>query len=296
MPTKPKPSPTARPAGGKPKAKVKLWVLWEPPAQVLVVAFIAAIFAGAGLMAIRFSNANAPNQQADGSGLLWQDGPNASVGNLVSPAAGMSSPLQNWRAADEHVYGGATIRVVEDDTKGKAIEYFGVANGSHAGTHGQKQRAEQVADISLKKGSTYWFGFDMLVAGDGGVTTGRQSIWQILPQPDKSPAKLWLAVNSNEQGLVLETEESSLRVGPVPVEKWSRLVIGVHMDDDKDAWFEVWRDGQLAITKQTLANGVLPVGTSTGVMSAGLYRSPEPWDLRIRMAQFKIGTSKDAVQ
>lgn len=296
MPNKPKSSKVVRPAGGKPKAKVKLWVLWEPPAQVLVVTVVAAIFASAGLIALRFGNANAPNQQVGVNELLWQDKPDSAVGSLVSPAAGVGSPLQNWRTANDYVYGGATIRVVEDETKGKAIEYFGVANGGHAGPYGQKQRAEQIADLSLKKESIYWFGFDLLVAGDGGVTSGRQVIWQVLPQPDKSPAKLWLAVNTNEQGLVLETETSSLRVGALPDKQWSRLVLGVHVDDDNDAWFEVWRDGQLAVPRQQVAGGVLPVGTSTGAMSAGLYRSPEPWDLRVRMANVKIGSTQEAVQ
>lgn len=296
MPTKPKSSKVGRPAGGKPpKAKVKLWVLWEPPAQILVISVIAAIFAGAGLMAVRFSNANAPDSSMTNGQVLWQDGPDSAVGSLVSPAAGASAPLQNWRTGSEYMYGGATVRVVSDDIKNEAIEFFGIANSSHAGSYGQMQRAEQLADINLKQGSTYWFGFDVLVAEGGGVTSGRQAIWQILPQPDKSSPRLWLAINSNERGVAIETPTSSVRVGAVPDQSWSRFIIGVHMSDDDDAWFEVWRDGQITISRQKLRGGVLPVGAG-GAMSAGLYRSPEPWDLRVRMADFKIGTTKEAVQ
>lgn len=296
MPAKSKKSKvTARPAGRKPpQAKAKLWVLWEPPIQILLVTAVIAVFASAGFVAIRFSDAaDNKNRQASDSQLLWQDVPASPVGSLIS-ANGTAAPLHNWRTAGSYVYGGGTIRVVADDTKNKAIEFFGAANMSQADAYGNNQRAEQIADLSLKKGGTYWFGFDIKVAPGGGVASGRQSVWQILPQPDRSQAKLWLALNSNREGLSVEADRLSLTAGQVPDTSWVRIVLGVHLADDDSAWVEIWRDGQQIAARQPVPGGVLAKNVNSGLMAAGLYRSQQSWDAKVRMANLKIATTRDA--
>lgn len=298
MPTRSKKSKTAtRQAGGKlPKARAKFWVLWEPPAQILLVTVVVAVFASAGLVALRLSDAAVnDNQQVKNGGLLWQDSPASPIGSTVSPAAGAATPLRNWRVANSYVYGGGAIRVVADNTKGKAIEFFGAAGKSQPDAYGQNQRAEQIADLNVKKGDTYWFGFDLWVAPGGGVASGRQSIWQIIPQPDKSQAKLWLALNSNQDGLALEADTVSFPVGQVSDRSWNRIAIGVHVADNDDAWVEVWRNGERVVSRQTVPGGVLAENVTSAMMTAGLYRSPQPWDVTVRMANLKIATSKDAV-
>jgi hypothetical protein len=298
MPTKATAPKTGRPAGGKqPIPKVKFWVLWEPPSQLIFFIVIMTAFAGVGYLAIHYSSAESIDRQTASGPLLWRDGPDAAIGSLVSPAVkGSDDSLQNWRASPHYVYGGATVKVVPDSTKTKAIEFFGVANGGQNDGQGHHQRAEQVADLNLKKGSTYWFGFDLFVSSGGGVSSGRQAIWQILSQPATSPSKLWLALNSNQEGLAIETDGVSLPIGSVPDKAWSRLVMGVHVDDNQDAWIEVWRDGALVAGRQSVPEGVIAAGASSGVMTAGLYRTPQPWDLSLRMANFKIASDRDAVQ
>lgn len=292
MPTKARsPKNTGRPAGGKQsKPKLKLWVLWEPPAQVLLFVVVAALFAGAGFTAMRFSDAQSNDDATAGSKtVLWQDTPDSNIGQV---------PAQHWltTAASQYVYGGATVGVVADETKGKVIEFFGQANGSHVDAYGYNQRAEQIADLGIKKGNTYWFGFDLLIPSGSGVTNGRQAIWQILPQPDKSPAKLWLAVNSNQDGLAIESDKASIRIGSIPTSQWSRVVIGVRVEDDSSAWVEAWRDGQLTSNKRPIEGGVVSSNVGSAAMSVGLYRSPQPWDLSVKMANLRIGTTRDAVQ
>jgi hypothetical protein len=299
MPTKARPPKAGRPAGGRQtKPKFKLWVLWEPPSQLLMVLIVAALFAGAGIIAIRYSSAQSIDDGSDSgtSPLLWQDVPDSEVGSLLSASSNKQKPLQNWRDSSQYIYGGTSVRVVPDSTKGKALEFFAVANRGHSDSYGSSnQRAEQVADVGLKKDSTYWFGFDLFVAPGSGIATGRQSVWQLLPQPNKSPAKLWLALNSNQEGLAIETDKASMRIGAVPDTQWTRIVIGVHVQSDNTAWIEAWRDGQLALSRQSVEGGVLSGSASSAIASMGLYRSTQPWDLSVRMANLKIGATRDVV-
>jgi hypothetical protein len=298
MPTKAKSQqPVSRPIKGKRlKAKAKFWVLWEPAARVLVVGIAMAIFASAGLTALRYGNAaqSVDDQQPISGSLLWADEPSSPVGSVITPA-GSSQLLQHWRSDARYVYGGSAVKVVQDNTKNKALQFHGAAREGQADAYGNNQRAEQIADISLKKGGTYWFGFDVWVAPGSGVASGRQSIWEILSQPDKSQSKMWVALNSNQNGLAIETDQASLQLGSVPDEAWSRLVIGAHITDSSDAWLEVWRDGRPIVSRQSVAGGLVGKGASSGLMAAGLYRSPQPWDLTVRMANLKIATTREAV-
>lgn len=295
MPSKAKIQPASSSAKAKRlKAKAKFWVLWEPPARILVVTVAAGIFASAGLVALRASSAQPTTQQTASGLLLWQDEPASPVGSIISASAS-SQVMQHWRPSTRYIYGGGTVRVVQDGTKNKALEFFGAANMSQPDAFGDNQRAEQIADVSLKKGGTYWFGFDLWVAPGGGVSSGRQSVWEILSQPDKTPSKLWVGLNSNQDGLAIETNSTSSPVGSIPDKAWSRLVIGAYITDDNDAWMEVWRDGQLVAARQSVPGGLVSDSANAAMMAAGLYRSAQPWDLKVRMANLKIANNRDAV-
>ena len=301
MHTKSKSAKVSRPVApteNKPvKAKAKLWVLWEPATQTFVIAIMIAVLASMGVVAMQYSDVAAGNGQAQASTsqLLWQDAPASPVGSSIASGKGSASPMRNWRTANNYIYGGGAIRVVADDTKGEALEFFGAANKSQSDANGQNQRAEQIANFSVKKDSTYWFGFDLWVAPGSGVASGKQSIWQILPQPDRSQAKLWLALNSNREGLALETDTASLPIGQASDKSWDRIVIGVHVADDEKAWLELWRNGQQVVGRQFMPGGVLAKNADSGLMAAGIYRSEQAWDLKVRMANLKVATTRDVV-
>jgi Polysaccharide lyase len=295
MPAGPKQPKPRLAAGKQPQARAKFWVLWEPPAQLLILTVIGAVFASAGLVALRYSNAQSTQNNAEVASVLWQDAPDARIGTLVTSSNADSAKVTHWRSAAGYTYGGASTKVVADSDKAKALEFFGAANSSSATAEGQNQRSQQLAAVGLDKGGTYWFGFDLNIRPGSGVASGRQTVWELLAQPDKSPSKLWLAYNSNQEGLAIETDSGSYRIGALPDTQWTRIAIGVNVQSDGSAWVEVWRDGQLALDRQTIEEGVIANGASTATMAAGLNRQPQPWDVTIRMANFTIATTKDDV-
>jgi|GEM_PF-2684225 len=298
MPTKPKTSISKRPTSigqSRPsRPKVKLWVLWKPPTQLLTFIGIGLMFASVGLLALRYSNAQTPHTQTDSS-IIWRDTPDSEVGTSAG-TSGADLSLKNWQSMTGLVYGGGNVKVVYDSEKGRAVEFIGAAHKSDNDAYGQNQRAEQIADSVLRKGQTYWIGFDLKVVPGSKVANGRQSVWRLLSQDgDASSSKLWLALNSNQPGLSIETDSSSLRVGDSPENRWTRLTVGVHVADEGSAWYEVWRDGHMAVGRQQVPEGTVSSETAGAMMAAGIYRSMQDWNLSTRMANFEIATEREVV-
>jgi len=75
MSTRARPPKTSRPAGGKQsKPKAKFWVLWEPPAQLLLLISVAILFASAGYIAVRYSSAQSADDGTQTTEVLLRDG------------------------------------------------------------------------------------------------------------------------------------------------------------------------------------------------------------------------------
>lgn len=235
--------------------------------------------------------------------LLWQDKPDSPIG---TKAISQSQWLENWLPAPYNIRYGGSISVVADPVKGKAIEFFG-----RGGVHGDDgynpyQRAELVPDLndlpggggsSLVIGKTYWFGFDLWIGRGVGISRNHSLIWQIKQDPDAGSPNIEFSLQRHQEGLhMLTADGGNYQLGPVPVEQWTRFVIGAKITNGSDSWVEVYRDGQVKVPRTTLSSGMVQGNPKWAYMKTGTYHGPQSWDLRIRMANYKIGTTKEIVQ
>ncbi len=241
---------------------------------------------------------NPPNPP--GPDLLWYDAQEAPVGTQHYSGTGFKS----WYPSSSgNVMGRGTVRMVADSVKGKAIEYAGAS-----GSDNPYQRAELVpglnmvggpGDASMAIGQTYWFGFDFWAGQGIGNARNWQLVWQIKPHPSGTTSPhIELSMNAyGRTGLVMDLTNSNHSLGQVPVNQWTRFVIGVNITKGSDSWIEVWRDGQNVMQRRSVPNGAVKSEAIWAYMKTGIYRGPnQGWEVKTRQANFKIGTTKAIVE
>ncbi len=267
---------------------------------------VSGVATASGQQAVKFgSTANpnpSPNPNPPNGQLLWSDAPASPVGMKFDNE---SNWPQNWFPAAYNLKYGGSAQIVADPVKGKAIEFFG-----KGGVHGDDgynpyQRAEIVPafrDVpggggsSLAIGKTYWFGFDFWVGPGVGISRNHSLVWQVKQDPDAGSPNVEFSLQRHQEGLHMLTAGGNDPLGPVPVERWTRFVIGIKITNGSDSWIEVYRDGQTLIPHKALSGGAVKGSPKWAYMKTGIYHGPQAWDLRTKMANFKIGTTKSSVE
>lgn len=227
-------------------------------------------------------NPPSPNPSPPGR-LIWSDAPASPVGK--------SHPLENWENASWNFAGGATATVVSDPVKGKAIRFFGPANG----TNGSFQRGELVPTYdNIKPGEQLWLAYDLWVDSPLGLARAHQQLWQIKSAPSEGSPTFAVNINNHREGLV--TGNNGTLFAPTPYNKWVRLIFGFNVTTGSSSWMEIWQDG-VNVQPRYSTGALYRSGDSKVYLKIGVYRAaPKPYDITMRMANFKLGTTKEIVQ
>lgn len=214
--------------------------------------------------------------------LIWSDTPDSPVGRA-------HPTLTNWEKAEWNIYAGCTVKVVDDVVKGKAIRSLAPAGGNRDGN----QRGELVPTYdSIKNGELLWLGFDLLIPECDGLARSWQQVMQLKSYPSESYAVFSLNVNNHRPGVVVGN--NGALVAPTPYDKWTRIVIGLNIVQNSDAWHEVWRDGTLVVPRTHERN--MRTGDRSCYLKLGNYRKGGlPYPLDMRFARLAIGRTRDAV-
>ncbi len=234
------------------------------------------------------------------TGLIWCDEPASPVGK--------AAPLQNWADAPWNIYGGASVSVVADASRGKAIRTYGPGNTIDPAQG--NQRAEIVPSANFSPGQTRWIGFDLYVAPNTPPSPSWQSAFQIKTGgPADRYGNVGLSVSEyNSNDLVVGDGASRMEshpIGPKPNGTWTRLVYGVFVSTTPgQGWVEIWRDGANVLPRDpwttknadgTMGSTMFPGGSNTNYLKFGLYHGPSPHNTDFRYARLKIGATRESV-
>jgi hypothetical protein len=227
------------------------------------------------------------------------------IGHVVPGNEVYGKNLAGWEDTPWNMVGGGTVSVVSDGRGGKAMRSFGPANQGRDGS----QRAEQVPAYYPGNNDMVWMGFDLWVNADLGVSNTWQGVLQGQNSAQGSPN--WsLGINQfGHEGLDIGghyKEHSLAYLGATPYGKWTRIVIGEQLSGSAGAGsIEVWRDGVKVLAKTpwtsrqydnfggSLGSTLFP-GTSR-FYKFGVYRGPQAFNADFRVANLKMGTTKDIV-
>ena len=245
---------------------------------------------------------------------LWQDRPDSPAGFVVATGNTYGGNLANWSDTPWNIYGGATVSIVADASKGKAIRSYGSPGGGaqHDGATSQRGEIEPGRN-TYREGDTIWMGFDFWVSADSGVSNTWSSAMQAHNSHLNSPN--WgVGVNGNGQRRLVITEPGGssgnpeYQLGPTPSGQWTRILIGEKLAGAPGTgWVEAWRDGQNVLPRKPW-NSYQQYGPNTGQRGStlfpgatryykfGVYRGAHPSVMDLRYANVKLGTTKESVQ
>lgn len=224
-----------------------------------------------------------PTPSPDGGKLIWSDAP-------ASPVGTVHPTLVNWERAEWNIYAGCTVKVVDDAVKGKAIRSYAPAGGSRDGN----QRGEIVPTYDrIQNGELLWIGFDLFIPECDGFARSWQQVMQLKSYPSESYAVFSLNVNNHRAGVVVNN--NGALVAPTPSDKWTRIVIGLNIVQNAEAWHEVWRDGTLVVPRTFERN--MRSGDKSCYLKFGNYRKGGlSYPLDMRFANVAIGTTRASVE
>lgn len=242
--------------------------------------------AASGGKAVQFAGVLAQNPDpgpAPEGELLWSDAPDSPVGT--------SHPLQNWQETPWNFYAGTSATVVTDPIKGKAIRFHGPANQSN----GDNQRGELVPEFEFDGGEEVWLGFDLWVDSPLGMAGSHQHLWQFKSAPSEGSPTFVVNINNHTEGLV--TGNSGTLFASTPYDRWTRLVFYLDVTKGGTSSIEIWQDGQLVVPRYE-QSALVRSGDEEGYLKFGIYRSDKAtaYDMTMRMANFKIGTTREIVE
>lgn len=153
-------------------------------------------------------------------------------------------------------------------------------------------------------GSVRWYGFSLFVPEDFATATDNK--WLTLTQ--------WKGAEGGSPPVALEVKRDSLRlggaransglipgdgiIGPLAKGAWTRLEVGLALSPDPaSGWVEVWRDGELALPRTSVATMDRIGGRSDPIyLKQGIYRDTR-WTAThvLYFGPVKIGTTRDRV-
>ncbi len=208
-----------------------------------------------------------------------------------------------------NIYGGATLKIINDPQKGKVLSVHGAAN--QARPDDNSQRGEQVPPISLTEGQTRYIGFNLWANPEIPQSpSGHLTLFQIKTggAADQYPVfgmDFGHGCNCLSMGGVAPGY-SLFNGGPIPRGVWTRVVLGIHVSKSpSQAWIELWRDGRLVVPRSNGYNarnldgnigGTMFANGSSNYIKFGIYRGPEPFVEEHRFGDMVIGDSYDAVK
>jgi hypothetical protein len=265
--------------------------------KVALVTLAALAAAAALFQLLRDSGATSNAQE-----VLWRS-------NLSAYPEGRKPPLRpHFRNTPWNIYGGSSITIASDPQRGKVVRHVGPANQAGTGGDSTNQRAELVPNYFPRKGDTIWWGFDLWVNPELQVSTHHQGALQLKTAPIEGFPTIGMGVgDTNDNYLAIQSGAEHHNIGPVPRGVWTRLVIGIHLNDVvNQGWVEVWRDGVNVLPRNAWDAGTHQTGAkgstiwaspdaTTHYLKFGVYRgAPRAWDEELRFGRMLIGTTRES--